>query len=374
MALKAKTIAEAFVEIMERTPSPRTGKPPMRGVELSKILGINPSNVSRIANPAINQLPSDEILQRLANAFPELTTYDDLLRIRDNSPASARRRGPKARRSRPRRADVTQVGEARPTQWSSLEVKTEEHASRETIEEQRHASMATAQSDLGSNTSAATTTVLSEPGRRGSFFAGVPLPRGARPPAGSEGMSSTPAVRDENNLAVREKDMSRFELEASRPRRMGGLEARPLIAEHLPTIGSFVRSLREIGSAGEVISADLRFAVAASIALTEFERAVGDQGNVADTHAAASVLINDLWRLALGGRMRDQDELQPRDLPSQDRERFEAFLSVVPDRQESYHRIVTILGPLLFPGGANTEDLDRLRMVVLRAFVVGAQR
>lgn len=372
MALKAKTMAEAFLEIMERSPSPRTGKPPMRQIELGRVLGINPSNISRITNPKINQLPTDDILRRLANAFPNLTTFEELVRIRDNTPTSGRRRRPITRRTR-----IDKEETAQDLTQSSISGTTEPDAKGDTASDQPAANrrepapMAATRFDMAASAQSVAVASPTDRGRRGSFFAGVPLPRGARPPSVGENHTITDISSTERPVI---NSGQKADVAPSTPRHHRASVARPLIAEHLPAIGSLARSLQAMAQADEVVSSDMRFAVAVSVALTELERAVGDQVSAPDTHAAAAALVNDLWRLALGGQKRDNAELQPSGLPAPDRERFEAFLSVAPERQESYRRIVTALGPILFPLGATEEELERLHNVVLRAFAVGAHR
>jgi hypothetical protein len=90
MALKAETIAQAFREIRQRTPDPRTGKIPISGVNAAARVGITPSNWSRIENPHINQHPGDDLLERVVEEWPSLTTVEELQRLRAQSPAPDR--------------------------------------------------------------------------------------------------------------------------------------------------------------------------------------------------------------------------------------------------------------------------------------------
>jgi len=84
-------MAEAFREIRQRSMAPKKREKGMLQTELADRLGITSSNVSRIENKRINQRPSDELLEKIANEFSDLTTYDELAKIRARSPDPDRR-------------------------------------------------------------------------------------------------------------------------------------------------------------------------------------------------------------------------------------------------------------------------------------------
>lgn len=382
MSLRAQTLGDAIVEILNRTNSPRTGKPPMSRVELGKILKVSPSTLSRITNPRVRQRPSDDLLRKLADAFPHLTSFETLVALRDQD------------RLLPPRG-----GESRTTSGEAFGHE-EEFPSSGGNASNKNVSSATPSVNVASTVKRGGAQALREaqpysnssPRDRARSPRGVALPGGRReevPVERKAGAHGAPSRSTWHQLHHMQEIYQSEILDRMRPsggktsaqERENGSKASgkanalhtSFVAAYLPTISLYAGALSQ-GDVMDGAPPAIRLSVCAALVLGELDRVAGPLLGMADTQAAATVLLHDLWRLAVRGQCGEDAEIHPLGLESHERERLEAYITAAHDRRTAYRKLCEQVPPLLFPRGHTVELLAELRDVLLRGFTLGAKR
>jgi transcriptional regulator with XRE-family HTH domain len=372
MPLNAKTLADALREILERSVSPRTGSAPMSQSDLGRLLGVNPSNVSRWVRPERPQVPSEEHLDLLAQQFPSLVTRQQLARLRaevsrepedadasqvdapaEEAPAAGPSPNERARRRRPRdKAPALREAPAR-----QVPVPEAVRPPRESPEPVRAAETPPAAVPRRERPSGALLP--------GGFQATPPVaaaPAPARAPAPPAVAPPAPAPAEPPVQVL--------------PTTARAPEPTSLLAWLAPVLRLHEQALSGAAPSSDPhsIPAHTRFTMAATLAVGELERVSGDLATQGDTYTAATSLVSDLWRLTRVSTGEAGPEVGPIRMERDEQRLREATIAVAQDRAEAFRRLTDSLAGILFPSGASGDWGQQLRLVLLRSLTVSPRR
>lgn len=355
--LAASAIGEAFREIRHQIPSKSKGKPPLTQTEMAEILDITPSNVSRIESPRVRQRPSDELIERLVAEFPGFATVGELVALRD-AEDDGQEEG-KASTTEPARRRTTVSGaDERGTEANNgPEGANGRPAAKATsgTREQRH-----------------------QRGRRSAPFLPPATGGEGAPPAAGERQRQDEVRSDKGergaHRAVTPPEPATVSDGVTSAGRRRYSAPNTLLGSLLPSISTFAKTLTEDETRAG-IPCGFRYVAAATLAVGEIERVTGDGAGGAEAQAAASALIDALWKLAARTLFGESDEIGLL-VPHGEAEarRLERLLEYVPARLEAYQRLEPELVATLFPRGTDERVVRDLRIALMRAFTLGARR
>lgn len=312
MSLEASNIREALAEIRERTPSQtRPGKPLSR-VELAHMVGRHPSSFSRMENENETLTPSDDLLQDIAQAFPRLTTLDELIELRNvtvqeiEAQTQASPPAPEPAKKPAKRKAAGKTKEPPPAQRGRK----------------------------------APASAASKRDKAAQAAGGPVLPKGFAATATS---AQEPTASPASSLAEVDRES--------------------LVHLLLPTISVMAQSLRQHDAktfSAEALLGD-RYVAASVMGLAEIQEASEHSSRLAEAQAVGANFVTDLWKIMIEG---PGAPMLP--MKTDERQRREAILAAAPHATSLYQRLRSSLSPLV-SNGANAEGrLGHLDILLLR--------